>query len=474
MIEFNITNQRCSVKGDLKTLNKIYAELSFRNPNAWFLRKHMPKGWDGKMHYLTETGTFQGGMLANIYNIAIREKQQVKLIDNRDLTGIKITQVKSLKSFIPRAHQHECVDSIINNYHGDMWWPRGIWKEATNTGKTLIAALLYKRLGSPKTIFIINSTELYEQALKELPELIEASEIGRVEPKQIVWGNFMICKVATLSRRMSDYAIKSKISDYKVCLVDECDLSDNATYKNILRQLVGSPVKVGMSGTVFVSTLAKDKLKNENIRSFFGNQIHEITNKELSDMGHSSTVIATFFQGNEKVEIPGDFNLEYEKAITKNKSRNTKVIDRVKDNIKHKRYPILITCKYHPHVRILYRRIQEELGDKYKVDWVHHERKDRHKVVEEFRVGKIDILIGSGILKRGKNFKLMTTLINAGAGLGTENTLQILGRVFRQGRDNKKYYEDFYDKGHYLRRHSKRRLAAVKNEKIQVIENFKK
>jgi superfamily II DNA or RNA helicase len=473
MIEFNLTNLRCSVKGDLKTLNYLYKEMGVRHPNAWFLRNHMPKGWDGQIHYLTETGTFQGGMLEKLYALAKEKGEKIRIVDNRDFTGIKITKVESLKGVIPRPYQQECVNSIINNKVGNYWWPRGIWKEATNAGKTIILALLYKRLGSPKTILIINSTELYEQAMKELADLIDKSEIGYITPKEIKWGNFMICKVATMSKRVSNYAVAAKLESYKVCIVDECDLSDNKTYKTILRKLVGTPVKVGMSGTVYVSKLAKDKIKNENIRSFFGNQIHEITNRELIDLGHSSEVEATFFQGNVKVSEPGDFALEYEKAITKSKSRNTKVIDRVKANLKMKRYPLLVSCKYHPHVRILYRRLQEELGEEYKIDWVHHARPDRHKVVDDFKDGKIDILIGSGILKRGKNFKLMTTLINAGAGLGIENTVQILGRVFRSGRGNKKYYEDFYDLGFYLRRHSKRRLAAVKNEKIKVIENYK-
>jgi superfamily II DNA or RNA helicase len=473
MIEFNLTNLRCSVKGDLKTLNYLYKEMGVRHPNAWFLRKTMGAGWDGKIHYLTETGTFQGGVFQNLYNLAKAKGQTIKINDNRDLTGIKITKVESLKGVIPRPYQYEAVDSILNNKIQDVWWPRAIWKEATNAGKTITLALLYKSLGSPKTILIINSTELYEQAMIELPDLIDKSEIGYITPKEIKWGNFMICKVATMSKRVANYAVSSKLESYKVCIVDECDLADNKTYKTILRKLVSTPVKVGLSGTVYVSKLAKDKIKNENIRSFFGNQIHEITNRELIDLGHSSEVEATFFQGNVKVSEPGDFALEYEKAITKSKSRNTKVIDRVKANLKQKRYPLLVSCKYHPHVRILYRRLQEELGNDYKVDWVHHKRKDRHVVVEEFRKGNIDILIGSGILKRGKNFKLMTTLINAGAGLGTENTLQILGRVFRAGRGNKKYYEDFFDLGFYLRKHSKRRLAAVKNEKIKVIENYK-
>jgi superfamily II DNA or RNA helicase len=474
MITFNITNNRNSISGPIKVLNALYKDLSIRHPGAWHLRRYMPKGWDGKMHYLTENGTFYAGMFQKIAAMAEKYDENIKVIDERDLSQINITKVKDLKGLVPRDYQRDAVEAIVTNKVAGVSYPRGIIKAATNAGKTIIAALLYERLGKPNTLLIINSTELYEQALKELPELINQDEIGFIEPNQIKWNKFMICKVKTTANRISESSIKRKLMEYSCVIVDECDLADNKTYKGILRNLVATPVKVGMSGTVFVSKLAKDKLKNENIRAFFGEQLYEITNLELTNKGHSSKVIATFFEGNTKIEEAGDFTLEYEKAIIKQKSRNTKVIDRVKENLKAKKYPILIACQYHPHVRILYRRINEELGSKYKVDWVHHKRKERAKVVEAFRVGNLDILIGSGILKRGKNFPHMYTLINAGAGLSTENILQILGRVFRKGRDNVKYYEDFFDQGFYLRKHSKRRVLAVKNEGLELVENYKK
>lgn len=473
MIEFTLTNNRCSVRGDLKTLNEAYKEFSVRHPNAWFLRKHMPKGWDGKIHYLTESGTFNGGIFQNLYNFFKEKGQSIKVIDNRINQNFKLKKVKDLKGLVPRDYQIECVDSLINNYLGETWWPRGIFKEATNAGKTIISALLYRRLGKPKTLLIINSTELFEQALQELPELIDKEEIGYIEPNKIVWNNFMICKVKTMANRMDSPQIKSKINEYQVCIVDECDLADNVTYKSILRQLVGLPVKVGMSGTVYVSKLAKDKIKNENIRAFFGNQLHEITNKELMDKGHSSIVEATFFLGNTKIDSPGDIDTEVEKGITKSKERNTAIVNRVSWNLDNKRYPILIVCKHKKHVKILHKRLQAKFGNQYKIDWVYHDRPDRARVVEEFRVGELDILVGSGILKRGKNFKHMMVLINAGGGKGAENFLQILGRAFRNGRQGRKWYEDFFDYGTYLKKHSRRRIINAKNEKIKVIENYK-
>jgi superfamily II DNA or RNA helicase len=106
-----------------------------------------------------------------------------------------------------------------------------------------------------------------------------------------------------------------------------------------------------------------------------------------------------------------------------------------------------------------------------KVDWVHGERKDRHKVVRDFKNGKIDVLVGSYILKRGKNFPLMTALIHAAGGRSASTVLQVLGRATRK-HESKEYtvVDDFWDTGKYLETHSRKRYKTYIKEQIKVFK----
>jgi superfamily II DNA or RNA helicase len=78
------------------------------------------------------------------------------------------------------------------------------------------------------------------------------------------------------------------------------------------------------------------------------------------------------------------------------------------------------------------------------------------------------------IIRRGKNLPIMQVLINGAGGKSHENILQILGRLLRKGEGQEKVYlDDFFDKGYYLQKHSKRRIIFYRNEKFEVKEIYK-
>ena len=180
--------------------------------------------------------------------------------------------------------------------------------------------------------------------------------------------------------------------------------------------------------------------------------------------------------GNTTISIPKEYQEEYKLGITKSKERNGKILERLKIHKKANRLPILLVVKYHKHVKVLMKMINKEkkLLKGINIDWVHHKREDRAEVVKKFKEGDIDILVGTYILKRGKNFPLMRALVNAGGGDSYENVLQILGRATRthESKDGT-WLDDFYDEGFYLKKHSKHRVIAYKNEKLSITEHWK-
>lgn len=69
---------------------------------------------------------------------------------------------------------------------------------------------------------------------------------------------------------------------------------------------------------------------------------------------------------------------------------------------------------------------------------------------------------------------LIKYMQNAASGDSQITALQLIGRAIRKHESKTKvYYEDFWDEGAYLRRHSKHRIMYYKKEGYKVIENWK-
>ena len=472
MIKINLTNTYCNVSGNLRELTKLRDQLKFRHPNAWFLRQHMPKGWDGYVYDISERGTIKVGLIPKLIRKCLELGIEYFIVDNRKLKKLKGIP-KRVGKIKLRDYQLLATSKIVyNTIDDDTPFPIGVINAATNAGKTAIASAIHKSYKGAKTIVLLNSTDLFNQALREFPELLPDVNIGFIKGKEYQeWGDFTVAMVQTLSRNIGQY--KHRLSEFDICITDECDLADNKTYKTVLNRTYNATVRVGMSGTVYLSNLKKHQLKNNNIRSYFGDELFKITKQELIKKGYSSNMVIKVFPGGKGEPVPGDYRAEYRELITENIYRNRKVISRIKFNLERGRIPLLIICQYHDHVDILYDMVKREFSKDFNVAYVHHKIKDRKQIFNDFRVGKIDILVSSMIVKRGQNLPLIKVIINAAGGDSHENISQIMGRGERKHESKTKtIIEDFMDDGKYLQRHSKHRINYYRKEGFKVIRRF--
>lgn len=474
-IIIEITNTKGLLRGDIKTITKIKNHFKVRNPNAYWIRvksRNMDRNWDGKINYITDANYFKIGLLPSIYKFITEDlKQKVKIEDYRNEFIVDNPTIpKKVGINKPRPYQEEAIRKVITNKVGGVSFPIGVINAATNAGKTTICAgiyLAYKR--KIPALVIINDGDLYNQFKKEIPELV-GNDYGGVRGKEQNWNNFTIVMAQTIARNIKKY--QNKLKNYGIVLIDEYDLADNKTYKSILMNCNNAFVRVGLSGSIYMSKLAKHKPKNMNLRSFSGDEIFKISKTEMVEKGHSTNLIIKLFPGNNKLCLTNDYQVEYNNCIVYNEDRNSLIIDRVIWNIsKIKRKPIVVICRLHDHVDMLYKMLKLRLGNQYNIDYVYGGRKDRKIIIENFRDGKIDILVSSLILTRGKNFPLLKVLINAAAGDSQERVSQLMGRLERKHESkNKGIMEDFMDEGSYFRRHSKHRKIYYKQEKFKVIE----
>jgi len=94
-----------------------------------------------------------------------------------------------------------------------------------------------------------------------------------------------------------------------------------------------------------------------------------------------------------------------------------------------------------------------------------HQGKRRERIEQLFRDGKIDILIATGILDEGFDAPAIRFLILAGGGLAEHRQIQRLGRGQRADEGKHELVAfDFFDRGHYLGKHSQARYDTYRQE----------
>ena len=462
-----LNNNKGQVAGGSKLLNQIVPDFQIKSPGYFWSPAWRSHQWDGKIKYVSDYGYFQTGLLPQIIAWLESKGYEYEIIENRDTDIPHKFPIKTVGEYTLRENQIEAIGSVVLNKVGGIIFPRGIIAASTNAGKTLIAAGIFKVYKKP-TILLINNKTLFEQFEDELPTLL-GDYFGVVSSSKEEWKPFTMAMVQTLVARSEKY--KRHLINFKVAIVDECHLATSKSYKSVITNLYNTVVRVGLSGSALEH---KDKNKNQNIRAFFGDILHKISSKELEEKGYSSPIIVKITKGNETIRYDKDYTREYEEGIIKNNDRNGKIWKRVARHIRKERLPILIVVKNHEHIHQLLKACPEQIKNDYLIKFIHHEVKQRKAILDEFRAGHVDILISSMIIKIGQNLPLIKATVNAGGGDSNINTLQLLGRNKRTHHSKKKtWYEDFWDKGSYLSRHSKHRRFVYIKEGHKVIDTWK-
>lgn len=468
MIQIELNNNKVKLTGNRKVCNKIYDTLKVKHPNQWHLRPYMEPGWDGKFKFLTDHGYSKTGLFPMIASLIQEYGEQYTIKDNR--TVLESDEIPSIVGeFELREYQREAVESIVYNFVDDTLFQRGVIGAATNAGKTIIAATIYKSFPEAKAVILLNNTDLYNQFIDDMPKMF-GDDWGYMQGKKIKWAKIMICMTPTLRNNLDKY--KVKLASYNMLIFDECHLITSKTNKKVMTALYNTVIRVGMSGTPFAH---KNPINNMEVRAFFGDEVYKIKNMELMDQGFSTPIIIKIIKGNTKIKIPGNYDEEYRQGISTSEERSMATCERIQFYLRRGCSPILIVGKYHEHVENLYRGIYKRFGGEYKVDYIHHKIKDRKLRLDDFKRGKTDILVASLIIKLGQNMPLIRYMLNAAGGDSQINALQLIGRAIRKHDSKEKvYYEDFWDEGRYLKRHSKHRIAWYKREGFKIIDLSKK
>ncbi len=463
MVQLELNNNKVRVSGNLKVCNQVYEEMKVKHPSAYYIRPHMPPGWDGKIKYLSDSGYARAGLFPLVTSLIEKYNEEYTIIDRRNKLEFKDIPYR-VGEFTARDYQVEAVESIVYNEVGGVPFQRGIIGAATNAGKTLMAAMLHHSFKDSKALILVNNSDLYHQFLGDMPKMF-GDDWGYMQGKKVKWANIMVCMTPTLRNRLKEF--QNKLLKYNMVIFDECHLITSKTNKAVITALYNTSVRVGLSGTPFGH---KDPTKNMDVRAFFGDQTFTIKNIELMEQGYSTPIIIKMVKGNTKIYIKGDYDEEYKQGVSLSRERTKATLDRIDFYLKRGKYPILVTGRYHEHVESLYSSIQARFGNRYRINYIHHKIKERKEILDDFKEGKYDILVASLIIKLGQNMPRIRCMINAASGDSMINALQLIGRAIRIHKSKEKvYYDDLADEGYYLARHSRHRYKYYKDEGFKVL-----
>lgn len=461
----------------LKYAIKLYNEFAIRHPNAFYLRTRQRgmQNWDGKIKYITKTGQFKIGLLPSVYKRCIELGIKPIIVDMRQPLPKVSKVVTQIGKYKLRPEQEKAVKAILSNKLGETPFQIGVLDYTVNAGKTLIMSALYlsykKQL---KTLLITNDSDWLNQAREEFKQYLPGENITFVQGKVLNWSNFTIGMVQSISRNMRFY--QQELSKIDMVLVDEADQGGSKQYQNVLTRLFNTRVRIGLSGTIYMSKLAKDKVKNMNLEGFFGKVVAEFKLKDSIKKGYSTKTIVKMvpskpWYGNWESDCIS-YKEIYDDSITLNKYARRMAYARLKWNINQGRYPALVVCKHIAHCENLYKFFKKKLGDAYNISYVHVNTpsKLRQQIMKDFREGKIDILVSTTIIARGKNFPKLKYLLNTASMDSQEKSIQFLGRLVRTDESkNKVYLDDLHYPGNYLSRHGRHRKQYYQKQELKVI-----
>lgn len=467
----------CELDLPLKFAQKLYQEFSVRHPNAFYLRTRQRgmQNWDGKIHYINKHGEFKIGFLPAVYEKCIEYGIKPKVVDMRKPLPKVKKVVTKIGKYKLRPEQEKAVKAIISNQVGNSLFQIGVLDYTVNAGKTLIMSSLYLSYKRQlKTLLITNDSDWLNQAREEFKQYLPGEDITFVQGKVLNWSNFTIGMVQSISRNMRFY--QQELSKIDMVLVDEADQGGSKQYQNVLTRLFNTRVRIGLSGTIYMSKLAKDKVKNMNLEGFFGKVVAEFKLKDSIKKGYSTKTIVKMvpsrpWYGNWESEFV-TYKEIYDDSITLNKYARKMAYARLRWNINQGRYPALVVCKHIAHCENLYKFFKKKLGDAYNISYVHVNTpsKLRQQIMKDFREGKIDILVSTTIIARGKNFPKLKYLLNTASMDSQEKSIQFLGRLVRTDESkNKVYLDDLHYPGNYLSRHGRHRKQYYQKQELKVI-----
>ena len=322
-------------------------------------------------------------------------------------------------------------------------YDNGILNATTAFGKTVVASyLISKRKVS--TLIVMQSVSLINQWVEELHKFLDINEelptyqtkTGIIKTRNdvigVLYGNKNtltgIIDVVSVNS-IYDKNGKSKLKDsYGMVIVDECHHSASSVFENVLNK-VNSKYVYGVSA----NDKRIDQLEKK-VYMLIGSIRHQFTSRQRIEQQNIDHFIYPRFTrvinlGDSKQDINSAYSL-----IAKSTIRNEMIISDIKECIKNKRSPIVLT-RYKEHAKYLYDVLKKDVLDNTFLIYGDNTQKKNNEVRKqllEINQNESFILVAtSQSVGEGFNVPRLDTLFLTTPVSGEPLVEQFLGRINR-------------------------------------------
>jgi len=452
MMKIHINNLNSKIETDNPNLLKaLYDLYTFRVPGGEYSPAYKRRQWDGKIHFISSTGTFKTGLLSRLLADLKKIDCEPEIKYPKSMTSEWYHhQIITINGFTYYDYQKELIEQGLDK-------KRGIIKSPTGSGKTLIMAGLIKALTGRKMVILFNAKQLLTQTYDFLTKECGMDNIGLCYGEGYIYGDIMLCTVQSIEKILDTH-----LEETEVLMIDEChEFANGKTTLAAIRSFPKAAYRFG-----FTATPPNDSVPLYNLEGALGGVIQVVDTATLIDSGKLTKpviqLIARSYNASGSDEDLAYLDI-YEKFIVNNDERNN-IIKEIVNDIKkqNERARILILTKSLNHGRTL----ENLCGSSCQFLEGANSVGERYNAISRFRRCRdSSVLIGTKILQTGINIEEITHFINARGMKSEIATLQALGRALRRHESKDKVYiYDFLDKENYLREHSISRKRHYERE----------
>lgn len=340
-----------------------------------------------------------------------------------------------------RSYQETCVQKML---WGITLEGNSLLSVPTGGGKTLIIAEFVKRLGEP-VLILVPSKELLEQDLQKLSSVVDKKSIGIFSASM----NSKEVKTYTLATIQSAYKHPELFSHYKVVIIDEADLLNPKKLDGMYRSFfiaIGNPRVIGLSATCFrmdsyyrptkghysyggysdVETVHTLKILTRYKQRFWQRILHVVHTEDLVKQRYLVPLTYYSTEMIDQGQLPfnkskSDFDLEVFEAEFMPFLEKTATL--IKE-MPHK--SVLVFCATINQAISL-----QELIPNSDIVTGTTPKKQREKMVADFRSGKLRVAINVGVLLIGFDKPDLEAIVIARPTRSLRLHSQLLGRGMR-------------------------------------------
>lgn len=380
---------------------------------------------------------------------------------------------RTIKSNITlRSYQEPCTKALKKHVNGIFLLPAG-------TGKTQIALQCASYLGQ-HTLFLTHTKELLNQAKQRCEDNLVCITSTITEGKCDPSGDIVFCTVQTLVNIIDKKEIKQ--DEFGLIVVDECHhLATNAESVTMFEKCINyftARYKIGLTATL----LRGDGLE-KTTEKILGDVMYELKKEgnELVGYYEQKDIIHVPL---EKFQVPGrvymkntNFKPSEECFDRSKRIMYTKLISVLTDDYDRNKLILDVCNRLQGYTIIVSERVNQLKYLQSKLDYSimidsKMKKKDREKIVEDFRSGKYKYLLATySLIAEGFDVPMLENIVMASPIKDERLVIQSIGRCQRPYKDKKfANVYDFYDDVGILYNSYKNRMKIYKREEWEVIK----